>query len=53
MSFNYPTREDVQVLNNVSFSIQPGQKVALVGESGCGKSTIIQLVERFYDTLHG
>ena len=51
--FKYPTRPDVQVLNSISLAIKSGQKVALVGESGCGKSTIIQLIQRFYDLDEG
>merc|ERR1719384_1900111 len=47
--FRYPTRPDVQVLNRINLAVKAGQKVALVGESGCGKSTIIQLIQRFYD----
>lgn len=41
------------VLKNVSFSVEPGQKVALLGATGSGKSTLIQLIPRFYDTLNG
>ncbi|XP_037800229.1 ATP-dependent translocase ABCB1-like [Penaeus monodon] len=51
--FNYPSRPDVRVLQGVSLSIEPGQTVALVGSSGCGKSTCIQLIQRFYDPLDG
>ena len=51
--FSYPTRPDQSVLKGVSFSIQAGQKVALVGKSGCGKSTIINLIMRFYDPMSG
>ena len=47
--FRYPTRPDVLVLNRINLAVKAGQKVALVGESGCGKSTIIQLIQRFYD----
>jgi len=50
--FNYPTNE-IDVLHNFSLSIQPGEKVALVGESGVGKSTISQLIPRFYDVSEG
>ena len=50
--FHYPTRPNVTVLNGMSLDIKAGQSVALVGQSGCGKSTIIQLIQRFYD-LHG
>ena len=49
--FSYPTRSDVQVLNKLSMSIKKGEKIALIGESGCGKSTVIQLMQRFYGTL--
>ncbi|KAK9448417.1 P-loop containing nucleoside triphosphate hydrolase protein [Limtongia smithiae] len=46
--FRYPTRPQVPVLNKLSLSVKPGQYVALVGASGCGKSTTIGLVESFY-----
>lgn len=52
VSFKYPTRE-VYVLRNVSFEIRPGQMGALVGHSGSGKSTCVQLLERFYDANEG
>ena len=52
VSFKYPTR-DVYVLKNVSFEIKPGQMGALVGHSGSGKSTCVQLLERFYDATDG
>lgn len=51
--FSYPSRPDVKVLQGVSLSIEPGQTVALVGSSGCGKSTCVQLIQRFYDPLDG
>ncbi|KAF2732133.1 leptomycin B resistance protein pmd1 [Polyplosphaeria fusca] len=50
--FTYQSRE-IPVLSNLNFSIQPGQFAALVGSSGCGKSTTISLLERFYDTDSG
>jgi ABC-type multidrug transport system fused ATPase/permease subunit len=52
VSFKYPSR-DTYVLKNVSFRIRPGQIVALIGHSGSGKSTCVQLIERFYDTTDG
>uniref|UniRef100_A0A8C6UZF5 ATP binding cassette subfamily B member 1 n=1 Tax=Neogobius melanostomus TaxID=47308 RepID=A0A8C6UZF5_9GOBI len=51
--FCYPSRPDVKVLNNMSLSVKNGQTIALVGSSGCGKSTTIQLLQRFYDPLEG
>lgn len=53
VSFSYPTRLDFQVLSSLSFSIKPGEKIALVGPSGSGKSTIINLLMRFYKIEHG
>ena len=47
--FAYPTRPETIILKDVSFVIYPGQQAALVGYSGSGKSTVIQLLERFYD----
>ncbi|XP_075036809.1 bile salt export pump-like [Mixophyes fleayi] len=47
--FTYPTRPDIQVLNGLNVSVKPGQTLAFVGSSGCGKSTSVQLLERFYD----
>uniref|UniRef100_A0A452DYE3 Multidrug resistance protein 1 n=1 Tax=Capra hircus TaxID=9925 RepID=A0A452DYE3_CAPHI len=51
--FNYPTRPDVPVLRGLSLEVKKGQTLALVGSSGCGKSTVVQLLERFYDPLAG
>lgn len=51
--FRYPTRAGVRVLRELSIEVQPGTYVALVGASGSGKSTVIQLLERFYDPLAG
>ncbi|XP_055456156.1 bile salt export pump-like [Psammomys obesus] len=52
-NFTYPSRPDIQVLNGLSVSVDPGQTLAFVGSSGCGKSTSIQLLERFYDPDQG
>ncbi|KAJ3169077.1 Multidrug resistance protein 1 [Geranomyces variabilis] len=51
--FAYPTRPTQAVLRGLSLDIKPGTTVALVGASGNGKSTIVQLVERFYDVQRG
>uniref|UniRef100_A0A8C2QQ54 Bile salt export pump n=1 Tax=Capra hircus TaxID=9925 RepID=A0A8C2QQ54_CAPHI len=51
--FTYPSRPDVQVLNGLSVSVGPGKTLAFVGSSGCGKSTSVQLLERFYDPDQG
>ncbi|XP_022371091.1 phosphatidylcholine translocator ABCB4 isoform X3 [Enhydra lutris kenyoni] len=51
--FNYPTRPDIPVLQELSLEVKKGQTLALVGSSGCGKSTVVQLLERFYDPVAG
>ncbi|CAG9786831.1 unnamed protein product [Diatraea saccharalis] len=51
--FHYPSRPDVPVLKGISLNVKRGQTVALVGHSGCGKSTIIQLISRYYDVIDG
>jgi ABC-type multidrug transport system fused ATPase/permease subunit len=53
VSFSYPQRKEIQVLNSISFTCQPGQTTALVGSSGAGKSTISSLLLRFYDPSAG
>lgn len=53
VSFAYPTRPDQEVLRNFSLRIPAGRVVALVGSSGGGKSTVAQLLERFYDVKEG
>ncbi|KAF4693313.1 hypothetical protein FOZ60_011293 [Perkinsus olseni] len=51
--FAYPTRGDIEVLKGITFAVEPGQTVALVGHSGVGKSTCISLILRFYDPTAG
>ena len=53
ISFRYPTRPEVEVLKSLSFYVNPGEKIALAGHSGAGKSTIIQLLLRFYEAKQG
>lgn len=51
--FSYPSRPEALVLNDFSLIIPPGRTVALVGSSGSGKSTILGLIERFYEPTSG
>ena len=51
--FRYPARPDVPVLTGLDLQVNVGQTVALVGSSGCGKSTVVQLIQRFYDIAGG
>ena len=53
LDFYYPLRPDVKILSDINLEIAPGTKVAFVGESGCGKSTTFQMLERFYDPNQG
>ncbi|MGG7643619.1 ABC transporter transmembrane domain-containing protein [Rhodovulum sp. YNF3179] len=53
VTFHYPARPETAALNDVSLSIRPGETVALVGPSGAGKTTVIQLLLRFYDPASG
>lgn len=51
--FRYPTRKTDFVLRGLNIKVDAGQSIALVGESGCGKSTFVNLLMRFYDVDHG
>ncbi|XP_054287388.1 ATP-dependent translocase ABCB1-like isoform X2 [Macrosteles quadrilineatus] len=51
--FSYPVRSETIILKNLTFSVKPGETLALVGESGCGKSTVVALMMRFYDPFSG
>lgn len=53
LKFTYPTKTDIQVLKGIDITVEKNKTIALVGTSGCGKSTIIQLIERFYDPDDG
>ncbi|XP_031470227.1 phosphatidylcholine translocator ABCB4-like [Phasianus colchicus] len=53
VKFNYPNRPEVKILQGLNLKVEKGQTLALVGSSGCGKSTVVQLLERFYDPLSG
>lgn len=53
VSFAYPSRPEIAALNEITLDIKPGETVALVGPSGAGKTSIIQLVQRFYDPTEG
>lgn len=52
VSFRYPNGAD-NVLQNISFTVQPGERVALIGSTGSGKSTLVNLIPRFYDVTAG
>ena len=49
ITFSYPTKKEITTLKNINIIVEKNKTVALVGTSGCGKSTCIQLIERFYD----
>ncbi|XP_004497537.1 ABC transporter B family member 1 [Cicer arietinum] len=53
VDFSYPTRPEVQILHNFSLNVPSGKTIALVGSSGSGKSTVVSLIERFYDPSSG
>jgi ATP-binding cassette, subfamily B (MDR/TAP), member 1 len=53
VAFAYPTRPSVPIFRDLTLRVAAGKVTALVGESGCGKSTVVALVERFYDVARG
>jgi ATP-binding cassette subfamily B protein len=53
VSFRYPSRPEIPALSDVSLTVKPGETVAFVGPSGAGKTTIIQMIQRFYDPTQG
>ena len=53
VSFAYPSRPDRQALDAVSLAVKPGETVAFVGPSGAGKTTVMQMIQRFYDPQEG
>ena len=53
VNFNYPSRPDTASLKEISFTVNPGETIALVGPSGAGKTTVLQLLQRFYDPQEG
>jgi len=53
VEFSYPSRPDIPILRAADIRIKAGSTIALVGQSGCGKSTCIQLLQRFYDPVRG
>jgi ATP-binding cassette subfamily B protein len=53
VTFQYPTRPQISALSHFSLTVEPGETVALVGASGAGKSTVFQLLSRFYDPQQG
>lgn len=53
VDFSYPSRPEVRILCDFSLSVPAGKTIALVGSSGSGKSTVVSLIERFYDPTSG
>jgi ATP-binding cassette subfamily B protein len=53
VTFCYPARPEEKILDNISFEVQEGEFIGIVGKSGCGKTTIISLLEKFYELSNG
>lgn len=53
LSFSYQTKENQEIIKNINFEIRSGERIALVGQNGAGKSTIVKLLLRFYDPSQG
>lgn len=53
MTFSYPGSPEEPVLKNISFTAEPGQTIAFIGSTGCGKTTLVQLIPRMYDVTSG
>lgn len=53
VSFSYPGSDDQCVLENISFRVLPGETLAIIGATGCGKSSLVHLIPRFYDVTEG
>jgi len=53
VGFSYPTRPEIKIIQNLDFELKKGERIALVGQSGAGKSTIVQLLMRYYDLEDG
>lgn len=53
VDFSYPSRPETKILDSLSLTIPAGKTIALVGSSGSGKSTVVSLIERFYDPASG
>lgn len=53
VSFSYPGMSDSKILDNINLTINPGETIAIMGETGCGKSSLVNLIPRFYDVTDG
>lgn len=53
VSFSYPGTGDRKILDGISFTVRPGETFAILGSTGCGKSSLVNLIPRFYDTTEG